>query len=338
MANQVAAPLKTKEFKEQLNSLLDDVDNLITYSEAVATARANKQVLVDAAGAKIGKREIKHMRSEFAKKLRALSKDYALALKPKKKTGTKKSGTGFNRPMYVSDDLRDFFIEANNLGRLGYADPKNPAAGKLGDQLHLLINVDYQNAIARNNGLESIPAITSAGLLTALFAIYATLNELTKNALRNQGKTAVQMDHQYLGADDLMNKYFADTFARLTARGPHYTAKEIAKAQAEGRAPKQIPAFNPRDFRYAAFQSIVAQNRRTADGFIKVGDVQEPNPAGPALSEQEKALLTSPELIAELAKEQQAVSAARIAYQAQMEGARKELRKAKKQAQKAAGK
>lgn len=346
MSEQPAVPLKTKEFREKLKDIIAGLDQLLDASKAVSLARAQKPplVLVDAEGQKLGLREVKSLRSQLAKRINDLAKDYALALKPKRKTGKKKTGTGFNSPMFVTDNLKDFFIDANNAGAIGRVEPSDPSSPPLGNYLYLLTNADnYLNTIAAQIGQPTIPAITSAGLLTALFAIYALINNLTDNATRNMGKEDVQKDHQYLGADERMRKYFGNTFRLLTAKGSHVTPNERKKAAEQGRNPVAIPPFNPNDFRYAAFQSIVANNRLTVTGMVKrrdpeTGEVTEvPNPAGGPLNANEAGLLVNPDIIAELTREQGIVSKARAEYHAGQEENRKQLRKNKKAAQKAAG-
>lgn len=343
MSEQPAVPLTRKEFSAKLAEIIGDVDQLLEISGAVSLSKVNKIVLIDSSGQKLGLREVKSLRSQLAKRIKDLSKDYALALKPKKKTGKKKTGTGFNSPMYVTDNLKNFFIDANNAGAIGTLEPNVPGSPNLGDYLPLLTNAEgYLDMLASRINQPSIPAITSAGLLTALFAIYALLNHLTDNATRNRGKSDVNKDHQYLGADARMQRYFGDTFRVLTDKGPHVTPNEKKKAAEQNRAPVPIPPFNPNDFRYAAFQSIVANNRRTANGQVKRKDengetVEVPNNAGGPLTPAEYELLSNPTLLEQLAQEQSLVSKARQIHHDLQDNARKQLRKEKKAAQKAAG-
>lgn len=381
------APQTLQQFKDKLKELVKVVDQLIDVSAAVATARASNQQLTTADGRKIGKREIKHMRSEYAKQLMGLSKDYSLALKPKKKAGAKKAGTGFRIPIYVSDALRDFFVDAHKQDKLGRYDeatakpiieqlkintkeskeratelaktynPNSPTAVPIGSYLHLLIDHATQEGLAGQlRGLfpvkgtpgsadydpgyhqKAIPAVTSAALLTPLFSIYALVNHLTDLAVVNRGKAEQDKNHQFLGADPLMLRHFGPTFQILTSQGAHVTVKEGQKALAEGREAVKVPAFDPHNFRYAAFQSIVKYNRRTDNGMLKDGKTT--NPAGGPLNEAEIVLIkdktANAGVIDALNKEQEYVSSALKVYKLMGAGDRKELRKLKKAGQKKA--
>lgn len=361
------APLTLQQYKEKLNELVKVVDNLIDVSAAVATAKASNQQLTTADGRKIGKREIKSMRSEYAKSLKGLSKDYSLALKPKKKAGAKKAGTGFRIPIYVSNALRDFFADAHRQNKLGSYDeaaatpileqlklntkeskeraaelakaynPSGPSGVPIGTYLRLLVDHSTHASLAQQLHQREIPAITSAALLTPLFSIYALVNQLTNLATVNRGKAEQDKNHQFLGADPLMLRHFGPTFQILASQGPHVTDKESKKATAEGRAPVQVPAFDANNFRYAAFQSIVKYNRRTDNGLLKDGT---PNPAGGPLTEMEVTLLKSKEanvpIVQALDGEQSYVSNALKVYKLMGAGERKELRKLKKAGQKKA--
>lgn len=286
--------IEPKQFKERLGQLQNDLDTLIELSAAVAEGKANNVPVEDAAGNKIGKRTVNHLRSEYVKELKELSGYYNAAYKRKRAPGTKRrGGTGFRTPIMVSDNLREFFTNAE----LGRTDPKDPSSDRIHDVIQLLINRDAQRDIANQAGLDDIPGITSPALLTPLFSIYAKVNNLKDRATINQGKSEVDKNRHYLGADPMMKEYFANTFKRLTALGPHTTAKG-----------NFAPTFDPNNFKYANFQSIVKYNRRTNDGMITENGQKVPNPAGGPLSEEEQSILADESIGKRLNEEQEAVS------------------------------
>jgi hypothetical protein len=317
--------IEPKQFKEKLSKLQSDLDNLIELSSAVAEGKAKKVSVLDAAGNKIGKRDVNHLRSEYVKQMKELSGFYTAAYRRKRAPGAKRrGGTGFRTPIMVSDSLRDFFANAE----LGYSDPTDANSAPLRDVIQLLVNRDVQAELAQQVGLADIPGITTPALLTPLFSIYAAVNQLTDLATNNRGKSEVDKNRQYLGADAAMKQYFADTFRRLTARGAHETAKGTT-----------VPAFDPNNFKYADFQSLVKYNRRSNDGTIKEGNAKVANPAGPALSAEEQALLAAPEIKERLDQEQESVSgtlaATKELNKEAMNQIRQEKRKQKAQAKKA---
>lgn len=307
-----------KDFKTELDRLVSRLDEVLELNAQIALLPKGKTYeLPD--GRKIGRREFNQARAQFVTEIKNLYKPFMQARKPKKRTGARRPGTGFRIPIRVSENLCNFFREAN----LGLVDPRDTKSGQLKSQIPLLLE----------------GCITSAALLTPLFSIYAIVNNLTSLASSNRSdprnpKSALlpadQMNHQMLGADALMHKWFKETFDLLKSRGSHMTENG-----------SEIPAFDPQNFKYASFQSLVSLNRRTRDGKIKrkIGSdiVEEDNPAGPALSPEETNILDpnnkstdAENLRQELEREQKRVSETLTIYREMNKPAQKELRKGKR--------
>jgi hypothetical protein len=310
---EVNTAMSTKEFKAEIKRLISEFDNVLDLCAKVALLPRGKTYEIEHDGKidRIGRREFNQARSQYLSLMNNLGKLYAQARKPKKRTGARRPGTGFRIPIRVSENLSNFFREAD----LGPVDPRDPKSPPLKDKLELLIK--HQ--------------ITSAALLTPLFSIYAIVNRLTEKAAANhcdgdRNKPLLspdQMNLQLLGADELMFKHFGETFRILTSRGEHYTDKGTL-----------VEAFNPHNFKYASFQSIVSLNRRTKDGKIKRrtanGIIEEDNPAGPALTDQEINVLSSEEVRMALDLEQKIVSECLKIYRERNKPAQKDLRKSKR--------
>lgn len=310
---EVSSSLSVKDFKGELKRITEQLEDLLDICGKVANLPRGKQYEIERDGKvdRIGRREYNQARSQFVGQINALGKLYAQAKKPKKRAGTRRPGTGFRIPIRVSQNLSDFFREAN-LGPMNPSDPKSPA---LKSQIPLLTE----------------GCTTSAALLTPLFSIYAIVNNLTGVARSNHqdgdpNKPLLppgDMNHQMLGADKLMFKHFTETFRILTNRGDHYTEKGTL-----------VEAFDPLNFKYASFQSIVSLNRRTKDGKIKrktaQGTIEEDNPAGPALTDEEIESLSQDDVRMELDREQKIVSDCLKIYRDLNKPLQKELRKGKR--------
>lgn len=141
----------------------------------------------------------------------------------------------FAKPILVTDNMREFFSQAN----LGPSNPAGPASLPLNQVLD----------VGRNG-------VTTRNILTHLFNIYALVNRMQQDP----------KNKQFLAATPRMYQYFQDTFNRLAARR----------------------AFNPKHFRYASIQSIIADNMILPD----------------ALTPKELHVLNSPEIMARLKEEQ----------------------------------
>jgi len=303
--------MSAKEFKEELNKLVEKLDSILDLNSKITNLPKGKTYeLPD--GRKIGRREFNQARSQFVSELRNLSKLYTQAKRPKKRAGARRPGTGFRIPILVSENLRNFFNEAH----LGPMDPRDPKSPPLKNDIVLLTQ----------------HGVTSAALLTPLFSIYAIVNKLTERSSSNHTNPRdprspclplEEMNHQMLGADELMIKHFGSTFDLLKSRGAHTTDHGT-----------EIPAFDPQNFKYASFQSIVSLNRRTKDGKIrrKVNGetIEELNPAGPPLDPKEIEYLDNEDVKKELEREQKRVSDTLATYREMNKPMQKDLRKTKR--------
>jgi hypothetical protein len=197
-------------------------------------------------------------------------------------SGTYQSEFGFQVAIRVTDKMINFFRHAN----LGQVNPNDPTSKPLNECIPLLTE----------------QGITTPSILTLLFSIYAQVNNLNDRAscnhvdpnnLQSPLLPMAQRNRHRLGADDLLATWFHETFDRLRAKGPRQTRNG------------EIPAFDPKNFYYAEFQRIIAENRRTRDGTIhrhvqlRPGSdeeqcIIETNPAGPALTQEEQLTLKSP--------------------------------------------
>lgn len=316
-AEDTGAAMSAKEFKDELNKLVEKLDSILDLNSKISNLPKGKTYEL-ADGRKIGRREFNQARSQFVSELRNLSKLYTQAKRPKKRAGARRPGTGFRIPILVSENLKNFFKEAH----LGPMDPRDPKSALLKNDIVLLTE----------------HGVTSAALLTPLFSIYAIVNKLTEKSssnhsnprdLRSACLPLEEMNHQMLGADDLMYKHFGSTFDLLKSRGAHTTDHGT-----------EIPAFDAQNFKYASFQSIVSLNRRTKDGKIrrKVNGetIEEVNPAGLALAPEEVHYLDNEEVKKELEHEQKRVSDTLSAYREMNKPMQKELRKGKRKTTRAA--
>lgn len=158
--------------------------------------------------------------------------------------------TGFERPAIMSENLRKFFDEAD-LGLVDDSLPHDPDTNPyIRDQISLLL----QNRM-------SSPAV-----LTPLFTIYARKKKLTNNATSNRGKDENLQDGGRLGADDAMKEAFRETFTALTLSDKELDQK--AGVRFDKRTKRVITPFDPNDFQFASFQSIIAMNSANPTGSI----------------------------------------------------------------------
>lgn len=166
------------------------------------------------------------------------------------------------------------FLSAANLGP---SDPQNPASPPLSDVLML-----------RDN------SVTTRAILTPLFNIYARINNMQQDP----------NNKQYLTSTPEMDQYFQDTYARLMAR-PQKKSEKTGKLQ---------PKFDPKHFRFASLQSIVA-------------DQTEPNDS---LGPEMVAFLNNPQVKERLESEQEMVSNALAYYRWVKDGKRGTLEEFKR--------
>ena len=214
--------LSTKEFGKKLDQLAKYHNQILKLAQKVYSL-GKTQRLQYPDGKTVGRKEIRTLSSQFGKELKSLRKNYNAHGKKRKRKRKEGGSAGFKNPIMVSDSMRNFFAEAN----LGPSDPSQPASTPLNQVLAV-----------GNSG------VTTRAIMTPLFNIYAHVNHMQRDP----------KNKQFLTSTDQMDKYFQDTYARLAAREVKYT-----KPDKDG-VTKPIPRFDPKRFRYASIQSIVADN------------------------------------------------------------------------------
>ncbi len=217
-----ALNLEPKEFGEKLTELGKHHNNLMKLAASVY-ALGKTQRLQYPNGKTVGRKELRSLSSQYVKELKNLKKNYVAHGKRKKRKRTAGTTAGFKNPILVTDNMREFFKTAN----LGPSDPANPASTPLNQVL----------AVGTNG-------ITTRAIMTPLFNIYAHVNAMQKDPANKQ----------FLTSTPQMDQYFQQTYANLMAKPQKFTKPDKAGVQ------KPIPKFDPKRFRYASIQSIVAEN------------------------------------------------------------------------------
>ena len=268
-AGDVNYNIEPKEFGGKLNELAKHHNNLMKLAASVYSL-GKTQRLQFPNGHVIGRKEIRSLSSQFVKELKGLKK-YFVARGRKKKRARKPGTTaGFKNPILVSDNMRSFFAVAN----LGPSDPRNPQSEPLNGKLAVGLN-----------------GVTTRAIMTPVFNIYAQVNAMQKDP----------QNKQFLTSTPQMDQYFTETYARLAAKPQRYT-----KPDKDGVS-KPIPKFDPKRFRYASIQQIVADN----------------SVPKASLNEQQKTVLDNVEMKARLEQEQTLVSGILEYYRWQKSGSKK---------------
>lgn len=261
--------LEPKEFGAKLDQLAKHHNNLLKLAAQVYSL-GKTQRLQYPNGKTVGRKELRSLSSQFVKMLKSLKKNYVAHGKRKKRKRTPGTTAGFKNPILVTDNMREFFRVAN----LGPSDPGNTNSVPLNSVL----------AVGQNG-------VTTRAILTPLFNIYAHINNMAQDPNNKQFLTSTQQ----------MDQYFQQTYARLAARPQRYTKPD------KNGVEKPIPKFDPKRFRYASIQSIVADNTIKKD----------------QLNEQQKAALADPATKERLEQEQALVSGILAVYREQKKAAAK---------------
>jgi len=231
--------LAIKEFREKTNRICELVSSLTSLAYRVGR---DKTVTTEDGSVK-RKREVNGYCTAVKTAVRALNKQFAAALSPKR-TRRKGNNVGFTYKTYVTDELRDFFVggEDEKPDVLGYADPNNKKDGFLAEKLNML----------RDHNL------TNQHILTVITYIYIFVHELQDPD-----------DGRFIKADDRMHKYFGELFKQLAEAPDRYNDKG-----------KIVARINPDRFMMASMQTIVTHNRvheltEDQDAFMKQDDVKD---------------------------------------------------------------
>jgi len=293
-----------KEFGERLDALGKHHTNLMKVASKVYSL-GKSQRLQFPNGAVVGRKELRTLSSQFVKELKALKKNYTAHGKKKKRVVTPGGSAGFKNPIYVTQNMREFFQKAN-LGPSGVQEVQSGGVeitGSDGVKRRYAIN---PNSAPLNSLLSvGLNGITTRAIMTPLFTIYTYVNGMQQDPTNKQ----------FLKSTPLMDQYFQDTYARLRAEPQRY---QKIKGTKQDDLSKPIPPFDPNHFRYASIQSIVAENTHPADA-----KQQAKRPHLAMLGPQEKAALADPAVKARLEEEQQMVSGILAVYRAQKKAAEK---------------
>jgi hypothetical protein len=225
------------QFKAEITRLVTRFGELNQLGDMVAALRPNDK-LQHPSGYVFGRRELRSYRTAFVNAMKNLSKLYAAAKRAKRTRRTTQRRSGFNIPIVVTENLRQFFVDAN----LGTA--VDPSTNQMTD-VPLVTLLPYLTSVG----------VTTSATLTPLFCIYATVNGLQR-----------QDDRKFLSADDRLMGYFQQTFADLSAL-----------PEKVGKRGEVIAPFRPDNFMYAHFQSIVARNSIKPPKDANVADYWTPN-------------------------------------------------------------
>lgn len=269
------------EFNKMVDGMADQLRKLFEVTSAAAGLPRGKALEVPGIG-RIGKREVKSLQSQWIKSFKGLKKNYRARGQRKKKDGAGRVNNGFRIPMYVNDNLVQFFRNAD----LGGIDPTRPVGPQ---NPGLTWNLSFLGTSQDGVNWGAPSGITTSAMLTPLFAIYAQRNRLQANATQNANKPEAQWNNQFLGADGLLTQVFGtgpnNTFerirnndlAKIAARGETVGALKTKDSRGNPYTPvpnketgaykatDYVLAFEPNNFRYANFQSIASQNRIPKD-------------------------------------------------------------------------
>lgn len=180
------------EFKEKIKNLKDKAQMLMKFTSRFTKIPAGSDLKVGETV--ITRANLKSWQSQFIAELEQLPALYKAGYGGKRKA--KKIGEpvkirtnlGIANPVVVNETIVNFFKESG-LGQI---------AGLNLDDFMLMTE-----------------RISSRANLTSLFMLYAKYNSLYKNATFNKGKDVKDMNHQYIGADDLLKKYFGNQFTEI---------------------------------------------------------------------------------------------------------------------------
>lgn len=273
-----ALNLTQQEFQAKLKLITTQLNQLQKLSSSVFALKPSDR-LQFADGSTVGRREVKSLASQLAAEITSLKDNYREHGKKKKRKRSGKA-TGFQRPMFVDENMVNFFKTAN----LGPSDPNNPNSTPLNQVL----------SVAQDG-------VTTNGMMTPLFSIYATLNNMQQDPTNGQ----------YLTSTPEMDRYFSATYQQAANEPQRYYKDKVT---GEYDLTRPLPKFDPKHFRYANIQTIVKYHVAKKD----------------QLSAEHKAYLETDAVKQKLKQEQAIVSKALDVYRARKEAAKKAAKAASK--------
>jgi hypothetical protein len=200
-----AAALTPADFKQKIADLAVAYKAILHAEDQLHKAGKKNEKAVELNGKVYNRHELSSLKKLFYQQFKSLGSDYSSGFNRKKTSGANKGGpnSGLRQPVVMTDVFVDFFRQAD----LGNARTSNGAGGftehnRVQDYLPFL-------------GTE-LPNIANRGLLTSLLSLYAKKNNLYTLSEYNQARVGTAFTNkQLLGADALMNRVFAQTFANI---------------------------------------------------------------------------------------------------------------------------
>ncbi len=262
--------LTNEEYKDKLKEINKCLEELVELAMFVADAKANKVNLStdptsdpNGASRKIGKRTVNQLESQLKSQIRDLGRYYVEASKKRRRKPAvprdRKPGTGLDRPVFISSNMRNFFDDASKVG------------GSLGDIRQLISPTLLENGV------------TTRDILSRLWTLYRIRCDLNSKSSTNKELVSKGEDikKSFHGADTMMKTHFAETFKHLSNLPPYITESEqnkVKKEAAKGKTYNPVKTvFNPDDFSFTDFSKLNKYNIMTPDGMIteKIGLYQD---------------------------------------------------------------
>ena len=122
--------LEPKDFGAKLDQITKHHNNLMKLAAQVY-ALGKTQRLQFPNGKTVGRKELRTLSSELNKDIKDLKKNYVAHGKRQKRTRKEGTTAGFKNPIVVSENMKNFFANAN----LGPSNPQVPGSPALAPQL-----------------------------------------------------------------------------------------------------------------------------------------------------------------------------------------------------------
>lgn len=209
-AERVDNDLENAEFERELRRLAKVHTDLLKLATRVYKLPKNKR-LTFPDGTTLGRGDLKNMSSEFKKQLKALKKHYVAHGKKKRKRPKRerKPWSGFDKPVVVKDELKQFFVNGN----FGSKVPGNPSSGRLQDGF-----------------LLAQDGVTTRAILTKLMTLYIDVNNIKYSIPHpDPTKASEGKEVKRYRADQAMRTYFANAFNVLKINPDQFEYKDFQR-------------------------------------------------------------------------------------------------------------
>nr|QBK90654.1 MAG: hypothetical protein LCPAC104_01510 [Pithovirus LCPAC104] len=247
----------SKSFRNDVTQLKDYINTIFKVYDGIIKSPVNS-VLIN--NVSYDAKDMVQLKRQFRTKLDNLNKAFREGQKISKPKRTVAPGSGFNRPIKVSDKLVRFFREAN----LGTYENQNLQT--------------FLPQLFREN-------ISLPSTLNALFNLYAKTANLVSYATENKNKKQSDYNKQFLGADENMKRVFASDFVFITNKTKDEMrarnvkegdikegAKELINKPGFYRATDYIRAFDPDNFIRARLSNIIYAPDNFSTHDVKIDD------------------------------------------------------------------